>query len=88
MQILTVNHWTEPGDPNERIKGTAEGAKGECNPIGRTTVSINQTPQNSQGLNHQSKSMHGSVHGSTYICSRGLPHLESVQREVPGPVEA
>jgi hypothetical protein len=44
VEILTANHWTEPGDPNGRVRVTAEGAKGICNHIGRTTISINQTP--------------------------------------------
>ena len=30
----------------------AEGAEGEFYPIGRTTISTNQTPQSSQGLNN------------------------------------
>jgi hypothetical protein len=24
MQILTANHWREPGDPNGRVRGRAE----------------------------------------------------------------
>jgi hypothetical protein len=44
VQILTANHWAEPRDPNGRVRGRAEGAEGDCNPIGRTTVSTNQTP--------------------------------------------
>jgi hypothetical protein len=37
--MLTANHWTEHGDPSERIKERTEEAKGDCNPIGRTTLS-------------------------------------------------
>jgi hypothetical protein len=48
----TANHWTEPRDPSERIRGRAEGAEGECNPIRRTTVSINWTLQSSQAISH------------------------------------
>jgi hypothetical protein len=44
MQILTVNQQTEPRDPNGRVGGRTEGAEGDCNPIGRTTISTNQTP--------------------------------------------
>jgi hypothetical protein len=51
MHILTANHWNEPGDPNGRVRGRSERAEGECNPIERTTVSTNQMPQSSQGLN-------------------------------------
>jgi hypothetical protein len=39
MQILTANHWTEPGDPSGRARRRAEGAEGDCNPIGRATIS-------------------------------------------------
>jgi hypothetical protein len=28
------------------------GVEGVCNPIGRTTISTNQFPKNSQGLSH------------------------------------
>ena len=45
MQILTANYWTEPGDHNGSVRGRTEGAKGDCNPIGRTIVSTNWTPQ-------------------------------------------
>jgi hypothetical protein len=41
MQILMANHWTEVGDPYERIRGRIEEAEGDSKPIGRTTVSTN-----------------------------------------------
>jgi hypothetical protein len=88
MQIITVNDRTEPGDINGRIRRT-EGAEQYCNPIGRTKISTNETSlQRSQGQKHQPKSVHGWVHGSSYICNRGLPHLESVRGEALGPMEA
>jgi hypothetical protein len=34
MQILTANHW----DSYEIVRGKIEGAEGDSNPIGRTTV--------------------------------------------------
>jgi hypothetical protein len=40
-----------------------EGAEGDCNPIGRTTISTNQSPQSSQGLKRQPKN----THGGTYV---------------------
>jgi hypothetical protein len=43
-----------------------EGAEGDCNPIGRTTISTPCTPQSSQGLNHQLY-MDGSVVPAAYI---------------------
>jgi hypothetical protein len=73
MQILTANHWTEHRNPNGRFRGRTERAEGNCNPTGRATISSSQTPQNSQGLNHQPKSTHGGTHGSSHICSRGWP---------------
>jgi hypothetical protein len=82
MQILTANHGTEPGHPNGRVRRRAERAEGDRNPIGRTTISTNQTPQSSQGLNHHPKSIQGLVHASNYLCSRGLPYLASMGREV------
>jgi len=47
MQTLTTNHQTEVGDPSGRIRGRTEGAEGNYNPIGRTTISTNYTPQSS-----------------------------------------
>jgi hypothetical protein len=88
MQILTANHLTEPRDPNRRVRGRTEGTEGNYNIIGRKTVSTNQTPQSSQGLNHQPKCIHGGIHGSYYICSRGLPSLAPMRGEVIGHVEA
>jgi hypothetical protein len=43
MQMLAAKHQTEPGDPSGEIRGRTEGAKGVCNPIGRT-ISTNQNP--------------------------------------------
>jgi hypothetical protein len=36
LQMLTTNHWAEPGDPNGRAIRRTEGAEGDCNPIGKT----------------------------------------------------
>jgi hypothetical protein len=52
--ILTVNHQTEPLDPNGRARGRTEGAEGDCSPTGRT-ISTNWTTQSSQNLNYQLK---------------------------------
>jgi hypothetical protein len=38
--------------PNRGVRERTKGVEGVCNPIGRTTISMNQTPQNSQGLSH------------------------------------
>jgi hypothetical protein len=79
--MLIANHWTEPGVPNGGVRERTEGAEEVCNPIGRKTTSTNQTPQSSQGLNHQPKSTHGGIHGFSHICSRGWPCLASVGGE-------
>jgi hypothetical protein len=87
MQILRANHQTEPGDHNGRARRRTEGAEGNCNPIGRT-ISTNGTTRGFPELNHQPKSIHGEIHGSKYIFSRGLLYLTSMRRKVLGPVEA
>jgi hypothetical protein len=62
------------------VRQMAEGAKVVCNPIGRTTISTNQNPHSSQGLNHQQRS----THGSSCIFSRGWPCQASIEGEVLG----
>ena len=47
-----------------------------------------ENPQNSQGLNNQTKIIHGGTHGSNSIWSRGLPCRVSMGREAIGPVKA
>jgi hypothetical protein len=86
--MIAANHWTEQWDPSGGVRGRAEGAEGFCNSIGRTTISTNQNPQSSQGLNHQPKSAHGGTHGSSCICSRERSYLASMEGEVLGPVKA
>jgi hypothetical protein len=48
MEILETTHWTEHRDPNGGVKGRTEGAESIYNPIGRTTISTNQTLQSFQ----------------------------------------
>jgi len=45
MRMPAANHWTEHGDPNGGVREKTEGAEGVCNPIGRTTISTNQTSE-------------------------------------------
>ena len=49
------------GFPRGVREGT-DGVEGGFYPIGRTTISTNQTPQNSQGLNQQPRSIHMEGH--------------------------
>ena len=44
MQMLKANYWTEHGVPNRGVREGTEEAEGVFNPIGRTTISTNQTP--------------------------------------------
>jgi hypothetical protein len=69
-------------------EGLTEEAEGVCNPIGKPTVSTNQTLQISQELNHQPKNTHGGTHGSSCLFSRGWTYLASMGGEALAPVEA
>jgi hypothetical protein len=71
MQLLAANHQTEHGDHNRGVRGRTQGVEEVCNLIGVTTISTNQTIQNSQGLNNQPKNTHGETHDFSCICSRG-----------------
>jgi hypothetical protein len=44
MQILTGKPWTKVRDHCGRVRGRIEGAEGDGNPIGSTTVSTNLDP--------------------------------------------
>jgi hypothetical protein len=65
--MLSAKYRTKHGVPNGGVRERTEGAEEVCNPIGKTTISNNQTLQSSQGLNHQPKSTHGGTHGSSHI---------------------
>jgi hypothetical protein len=47
--------------------GRTKGVEGDCNPIGRTTVLTNWTPQSSQRLSHQRAYMAWSMCHATYV---------------------
>jgi hypothetical protein len=40
---MLTNHWTEHWVPNGGVRERTEGAEGVYNPIGKTTISNNQT---------------------------------------------
>jgi hypothetical protein len=42
--MYSAKHGTDYGVPNGGVGEGIEGAEGVCNPIGRTTISTNQTP--------------------------------------------
>jgi len=77
MWMLAVSYLIEQGDRDGGVRERSEEGEGVCNPIGRTTISTNQTTQSSQGQNHQPKSTHRGSHGSSCIYSRGWPCLAS-----------
>jgi hypothetical protein len=85
--MLIAIHWTDQGFTNVRVRERTEGTEGVCNPIGRTTISINQIPQSSQGLNYQPRSTHGETHGSICVCSRRWPFLALMEGETLGLVK-
>jgi hypothetical protein len=39
--LLIIINWTKLGEPYGRVRGRTKGAEGNCNPIGRTTLSTN-----------------------------------------------
>jgi hypothetical protein len=59
-----TGHRVPNGVPNGGVRKRTEGVEGVCNPKERT-ISTNQIPQSSQGLNHQprSSSMEGEALG-------------------------
>jgi hypothetical protein len=38
-KMLASNHWTEHRVPSRGVSERTEGAKGVCNPIGKTKIS-------------------------------------------------
>ena len=44
MKIPTANHWTEVGDPYERVRGRIESPEGNGNPTRRPRVPTNLDP--------------------------------------------
>jgi hypothetical protein len=79
---------TEHRLPSRGVRERTEGAEGVCSPIEGTTISTNQTPQSSQGLNHQPKGTPGGTCDSSCICSRGWFCRTSMGGKTLGPVKA
>jgi hypothetical protein len=88
MWMYRAKHWTEHGDPNEKVRARTVGGEGICNLIGRTTISTDQTPTKLSGTKPPTKKYTGGTHGSSWICSRGLPYLASLGKGPLGSVEA
>ena len=84
MQIVTDNDWIEDEDPYGRVGGRIEGAEREHNSKGKPTISTN--PDSSE-LPETKPLTKGLVHGPWHICSRGLPCLASVGKDVPSPIK-
>jgi hypothetical protein len=64
--MLTVSYWTDHRAPNVGARESNQGAKGNCNPIGGTTLWTNQYPR---------------VLVSSCICIKRWPSRPSLQRE-------
>ena len=86
-KLLTQNHFCLKTGKTPSEEERTDRTEGDCNPIGRT-ISTHWTTKSIQGLNHLSESIHGEMHGSSSICSKGWLHLASVGGEALGPVEA
>ena len=82
-QMLATNHWIGHGIPDGEVGGWTGGAEGVYSPMGGTMISATQMPQDSQGLNHQSR---GTL-GSSQKCGRGMPCWASVGEMVLGQVK-
>lgn len=73
------------GVPDGGVGEGTEGAEEVCSPMEGATVSTGQTPQSSQGLNHQLKNTHGATHGTGHLCGRRWPCWTSVGGETLEP---
>jgi hypothetical protein len=74
--------------PMEELEKGLKEQKGFATYKKISTISTNQTLQSSQELNHQPKSTHGGIHGSSHICNRGRSYQASMGEEAFGPVKA
>jgi hypothetical protein len=83
--MLAAKHWTGRGIPDGGVGEVTEGVERLSSPMEGATVSTSQTPQKSQGLDHQPKIIHGGTHASGRICGRGWPCWTSVGGEALGP---
>ena len=63
-----IEHWF----PNEGVRERHEGTEGVCNPIGRRTISPNQKPQSSHGINSQRVHMEIAMAPIAYEAEDGL----------------
>jgi hypothetical protein len=66
MEMLAANHQTEHLDQSDRVTGRTEGGEGDCNSIGRTTIS---RPPEVPGTKPPTKCIHmeGSIAPAAYI---------------------
>jgi hypothetical protein len=81
LRLLVAAASTNPGASTQTfLRERTEGAEGACSPIGRKTISINQTspPPELPGTKPPTKE---------YICSRGWPCQESMGRADLDPVK-
>jgi len=85
MWKYTVKHWTKHGDHNGEVSARTVVDKGVCKL--RKNNNINQPePPKLPGLNHQPKSTQRIPMAPSWIYSRGMPYLTSLEGEPLGPV--
>jgi hypothetical protein len=77
--------WSQGSQMEERWR-RGWRSWGVCSPMEGVTVSIGQTYQSSQELDHEQKNIHEVTHGTGHICGRRWPCWTSVGREALGPV--
>lgn len=61
----------------EELREIIEGDEGDCSPVGRT-ITTNWIPSELPETKPPTKK---SIHGSSYICSRGWPYMASMGGE-------
>jgi len=83
-RMLKDSYWTENGIHTGGVRQWFGGAEGFCQPIRRTTSTI----QKSQGVNQHSKCTHGKIHDSSCICSRRWPCWALMGGEALGSAKA
>jgi hypothetical protein len=73
MWMHAAKHQTECRDTNGEVRARTEGAGGVCNPIQRTTISINQAPKALRDyMTNQRVNMRGYMAPAIYVDEDGL----------------
>jgi hypothetical protein len=76
--LYTAKHWIECGDSTGEVSTRTLGAEGILNLIGRT-ISTKQTAPKLPGTKPATKVYTQGSLCSSWMCSRGLPYMASLQ---------